>query len=96
MGMVIGATAAAAPVGGDGHRYPRPKRARGHHNTPQSEAVVHRSLETAAAFVCHRGLQPAPTQRDRGPVLAFIRCGLGATSIPARFRHPQTHIGPPS
>jgi hypothetical protein len=51
MGMVIGATAAAAPVGGDGHRYPRPKRARGHHNTPQSEAVVHRSLETAAAFV---------------------------------------------
>jgi hypothetical protein len=49
--MVIGATAAAAPVGGDGHRYPRPKRARGHHNTPQSEAVVHRSLETAAAFV---------------------------------------------
>jgi alpha/beta hydrolase fold len=29
------------------HRNPRPQRALGHHNTPQSKGVLHRSLETA-------------------------------------------------
>jgi len=33
------------------HRNPRPQRALGHHNTPQSKGVLHRSLETQATLV---------------------------------------------
>jgi hypothetical protein len=33
------------------HRYPRPERARGHHNTPQSEGCCIDPLKPAAAFV---------------------------------------------